>query len=80
MTRKIEEEIFNAYKAIHSLGIVHGDVRAENILVAEDGNKVWIIDFEFAEIMDGASEAESMIYQEREAVMELLNEFKEYDR
>ena len=77
MTSKTEDEILNAFKAIHALGVVHGDVRAENILITKDRNAVWIIDFEFAEIMERASEAESMIYQETEAVKQLLNEFKE---
>jgi aminoglycoside phosphotransferase (APT) family kinase protein len=36
---------------------MHGDVRADNILVAEQGNVVWIIDFEFAEIVNEADDA-----------------------
>ena len=66
----------NAFKAIHSLRVVHSDVRTDNILVAEDGNAVWIVDFEFAEIVEGAREAELMISVETEAVQKLLNEVK----
>ena len=61
----------NTFKSINSLGVIHGDVRAENILIADGGNKVWIVDFELAEIVKRASEAESMIRQETEAVKEL---------
>jgi len=34
----------------------HGDVRPANTLVAEDGNKVWIIDFEDGQIIADGDE------------------------
>ena len=58
-----------AFEAIHSLNVVHGDVRPENILVAED-NSVWIVDFEFAQILEGNSEERKSV--EMDAVREML--------
>ena len=39
-----------AYKTLHELGILHGDIRGENILVLRDGS-VRIIDFDNASIL-----------------------------
>jgi serine/threonine protein kinase len=74
---KVETEILQAFNAIHSLGVLHGDVRPDNILVAEDGDAVWIVDFEFAEIIDrGDDSNQSEISREIRAVQELLDGFK----
>ena len=52
MTAKVEDKILNAFDAIYSLDVIYGDVRADNILIAGDDNFVWIIDFEYAEIVE----------------------------
>ena len=45
--------------------------------MAEDGNKVWIIDFEDGEIIaDGDKERESKVSDEMEAVREMLRYMK----
>jgi tRNA A-37 threonylcarbamoyl transferase component Bud32 len=62
-----------AFNAIHTIGVVHGDVRADNILVADKGNAVWIIDFEFAEVV-GVEDA--CLTQEMEEVKRLLRTIK----
>lgn len=73
----MEKEVITAFKEIHSLKVVHGDIRPANILVAEDGNKVWIIDFEDARILvDGDEERESEISNERGVVLEMLRDIK----
>jgi serine/threonine protein kinase len=73
LTDKAESKIFEAFDAIHSLGIVHSDIRPENILVAEDGNSAWIVDFEFTEIIaEGFHEKHPKITQETGAVKDLL--------
>ena len=57
--------------------MIHGDVRADNILAAGDGNSVWIIDFEYAEIVEERdSSKKSKISEETQAVRELLKEIK----
>ena len=57
--------------AIHSLGMIHGDVRLENILIGKDGN-VWFIDFETASPADSIESVETreaMFQSDREALM-----------
>ena len=76
MTAKAESEILKAFDLIHSLDVVHGDIRAENILIADDGCKVWIVDFEFAEIIERDDGRELQISLENQAVKEVLKEFK----
>ena len=73
----MEKEILTAFEEIHSLNVLHGDIRPANILVAEDGNKVWIIDFEDGEILaDGDEERESKVSDEMKAVREMLQYIK----
>jgi serine/threonine protein kinase len=73
----VEKEVLAAFDAIHALNVVHGDVRPENILVTEDENKVWIIDFEDGQIIDdGDDERESKVSDEMEAVCEMLQDIK----
>ena len=42
-------EVFNV---IHGLNVVHGDIRPENMPVAEENSRMWIVDFKFAQIID----------------------------
>ena len=66
-----------AFAAIHTLNVVHGDVRPSNVLVAERGNKVWVVDFEDSQILaDGSEERHSEISNEMESVREMLSEIK----
>ena len=73
----MEKEVLTAFEEIHHLNVVHGDVRPANILVAEEGSKVWIIDFEDGEIIaDGDEERESKVSDEMEVVHEMLQYIK----
>jgi RIO-like serine/threonine protein kinase len=54
LTANVKGQVIKAFDAIHSFNVIHGDVRAENILVGRD-DKVWIVDFEFSEIVNGDS-------------------------
>jgi tRNA A-37 threonylcarbamoyl transferase component Bud32 len=47
LTPKVEQNLWAAFKEIHELGVVHGDIRNENVLVRDD-ESVWIIDFEMS--------------------------------
>lgn len=77
LTDEIESGILKAFDAIHSHGVVHGDVRCDNILVDEDGKSVWIIDFEFAKVVEeGSDKKDGRITQEIEEVKELLRKIK----
>ena len=81
MTDEIEKKVLQAFAAVHSHGIIHGDIRADNILVGRNGQSVWIVDFEFAELVVGAAdEMHSRIAQEIGVVTELLAKFKQLNR
>ena len=64
------------------MNVIHGDVRAENILIGK-GEKVWIVDFEFTEILNGDEvsddsdtdrlNVEGRICQENESIRYLLS-------
>jgi tRNA A-37 threonylcarbamoyl transferase component Bud32 len=45
MTDKVRINVYEAIDAIHGLGVIHGDIRMENVLVLED-ESVRFIDFE----------------------------------
>ena len=53
-------------------------MRAENILLGKDGKSVWIVDFEFSEILteDAKAEIQSKISRENEAISYLLSTIK----
>ena len=38
----------DVFDNIHRLGVVHNDVRSENVLVAQPDGSVWVVDFEHA--------------------------------
>jgi len=73
LTPEIETKIYRAFDKIHELGLVHGDPKAENILVSSaDGEpSVWVIDFESTHKGDDQSYAE-----ERETLKELIEEVR----
>ena len=73
----MEKEVLAAFEEIHALNVIHGDVRPANILVSENENKVWIVDFEDGHILADRDEGrESEIANEMEAVREMLRDIK----
>jgi RIO-like serine/threonine protein kinase len=68
----VKDKIRKAFRELHRLGIMHGDVRAANILVAPEGS-VWIIDFESAEVVSDSTKSE-MLESENAEVERLLND------
>ena len=75
MTIEREKKVLQAFDAIHALGVLHGDIRAENILVENDG-KVWIIDFEFSLLLDEDEASKKMLAAEKSHVIKLLVDLK----
>jgi RIO-like serine/threonine protein kinase len=72
MTREIEEKIREAFEKIHEAGVVHHDVRPDNILVSSTGGpSVWIIDFESAG--PGGDQSYMM---ENDVVKDLIEHFR----
>jgi RIO-like serine/threonine protein kinase len=76
LTPKTEEKILSAFDEIHNLGILHGDVRPENILVGVDGG-VWVIDFEFSRSFTGVLDTSNLLFRERQHVELMLTEIRQ---
>ena len=47
--KRVAEELMEALQSLHERQIVHGDLKGTNILIAEAGNHVRLIDFGFAD-------------------------------
>ena len=77
--RKITEEekklAIEGLLAIHTLGVKHGDVRLENIMVDRDSltghSRVWWIDFAWSKIIDNAKVLERELFE----LKRLLNNY-----
>jgi casein kinase 1 len=54
--RNIGLQVLRKLVAMHELGIVHNDIKPDNLLfgLREDRNKVYIVDFGLATLVDGA--------------------------
>jgi RIO-like serine/threonine protein kinase len=69
----VMENVVDAFHSIHELGVLHADVRKENILIREDKSVV-IIDFDRSAFIDVSVDE---IIAENEAVQALLTELQE---
>lgn len=58
-------------EAVHSFGVVHGDIRLQNFILHVEGSKVMLVDFGFA----FESEDKRFFWQEREELRLLLSEW-----
>ena len=62
----MERKILEAFDNVHQLGIVHNDVRPENVWIAQPEGSVWVEDFEHASISDEvSSRTERQLIQSR---------------
>lgn len=68
----VMKNVKEAFHLIHQLGVIHGDVRKENILVRAD-DSVMIIDFDMANFDDLSEE---VIAMEDKVVDELLGDLE----
>jgi serine/threonine protein kinase len=68
----IESRIVDAYAKLHKLGVIHVDIRPENILVLKDGS-IRIIDFDCSCI---ASEERDLIAQEDDETFKMFEELR----
>jgi Uncharacterized protein with protein kinase and helix-hairpin-helix DNA-binding domains len=66
------KNVRRAFQLIHEVGVIHGDVRSENILVREDDSVV-IVDFESGEFEDFPEE---VVRMEDEVVEKLLSDLE----
>lgn len=79
LTADIEQKVRDAFDIIHSLGVVHGDIRPDNILVGDD-KCIWIIDFESSIFLDSiqpADDGEAMLQSDTEALTLCLKKIKQ---
>jgi len=67
----VESKILDVYDNIHRLGVVHNDVRRENILILKPEDSVWVIDFEHA-----GTGNDSAFSNERESVKEMIDKVR----
>src|SRR5436309_2840538 len=63
-TLGIATQVARGLAAAHLRGVVHCDVKPENVFIASDGH-VKILDFGVARLLAGAGEVSSAISQER---------------
>ena len=67
----MERKILDVFDNIHRLGVVHNDVRSENVLIAQSDGSVWVVDFEHAVTGDEVS-----CNTERQLVKEMIHEVR----
>jgi tRNA A-37 threonylcarbamoyl transferase component Bud32 len=79
LTLKTAEKILKAFDEIHKLGVLHGDIRQENII--DDDDTVWIIDFELSRIFTEPSDGAQLLSREQAAAEQMLTSIfgREYD-
>jgi tRNA A-37 threonylcarbamoyl transferase component Bud32 len=68
----VTENVLTAFRDIHALGVIHSDIRTQNILVKED-HSVVIIDFEFSSFKDVTMD---QIALEDEEIEDLLDNLR----
>ena len=77
LSDNVANKVEQAFTEIHKLDVIHGDVRAANILVAED-ESVWILDVESAQVVSG-SEGQIFIDGEASEVKILLDKIRSHE-
>ena len=70
MNDGVKSRVVDVYKGLHEQGVLHGDIRRENVLVLGDGS-VCIIDFDNASIL--REEDISLTLREDDEVALMLN-------
>ena len=72
-------QALSALKSIHQQGVIHGDVRCENILLDEH-NQVFFIDFGIAEEIAPKTEHTEAIQEDEENLKQVVTECSKYNK
>jgi serine/threonine protein kinase len=48
ISTSVEDKVRKAYQELHRRKVLHGDIRASNILVSSNDSSIYLIDFESA--------------------------------
>ena len=70
---EVSNNIKTAFAEIHRLGVIHGDIREQNIMVKEDKSVV-VLDFESSVYHEDLSD--DLIQDENEVIQRVLKEVK----
>lgn len=70
---EVSKNVKDAFAQIHALGVIHGDVRRQNIMVREDKSVV-IIDFESGVYHENLSDV--MIKEENDEIERVFKEVR----
>ena len=70
---EVSKNIKHAFAEVHHLGVIHGDIRKQNIMVKEDKSVV-IIDFESSVYYENLSQR--MVKDENDEIDRVLKEVK----
>lgn len=70
---EVSNNVKTAFAEIHRLGVIHGDIRKQNIMVKEDKSVV-VLDFESSVYHEDLSD--DMIQDENEVIQRVLQEVK----
>jgi tRNA A-37 threonylcarbamoyl transferase component Bud32 len=75
LTPDVANKIEKAFQELHKLGVLHGDIRAANIIVAAGGS-IYIVDYELARVVSDVSDVSgsTMFESEELEVKQLLHD------
>jgi tRNA A-37 threonylcarbamoyl transferase component Bud32 len=48
----LKENFIESIKELHEAGMVHGDIQRENVMMKEGGLEIWLVDFDWAGIIE----------------------------
>lgn len=72
LTKNIKNNIYSKVRELHKLGIYHGDLHSNNIVIEPETEEIKIIDFERSMLFED-------MYEDREEIIKKINSFLEIE-